>query len=81
MLLQSSATEALAERGKTPKTAPPDLGTVKSVLTEADRGKESSKQTNGRLSVIRKESAKTLLFETSDPNQPGDWIHKSYVVK
>ena len=54
---------------------------MKSVLTEADRGKESSKQTNGRLSVIRKESAKTLLFETSDPNRPGDWIHKSYVVK
>ncbi len=81
MLLESSATEALADRAKAAKTAIPDLATVKSVLADADRGRESSKQTNGRLSIVRKESPKTLLFETRDPNQPGDWIHKSYVVK
>jgi hypothetical protein len=81
MLLQSSATEALAERTKTAGAAMPDLATVKSLLADADRGKESSKQTNGRLSITRRESPKTLLFETRDPNQPGDWIHKSYVVK
>ena len=81
MLLQSSATEALAARTKAAKTTPPDMASVKSLLADADRGKESSKQTNGRLSITRKESPKTLLFETSDPNRPGDWIHKSYVVK
>ena len=81
MLLQSSATEALADRAKVAKTAIPDLATVKSVLADADRGKESSKQTNGRLSITRKDSPQALLFETRDPNQAGDWIHKSYVVK
>ena len=81
MLLQSSSTEALAERAKTARTAIPDVATVKSVLADADRARESSKQTNGRLSIARKESPKALLFETRDPNQPGDWIHKSYVVK
>ena len=81
MLLQSSSTEALAERAKTARTAIPDVATVKSVLADADRARESSKQTNGRLSITRKESPKALLFETADPNQAGDWIHKSYLVK
>ncbi|MGD0872626.1 MAG: DUF6569 family protein [Bryobacteraceae bacterium] len=81
MLLESSATEALAERAQAAKTAIPDLATVKSVLADADRGKESSQQTNGRLSITRKESPKTLLFETRDPHQGGNWIHRSYVVK
>ncbi len=81
MLLESSATEALAGRAKAAKTAIPDLATVKSFLADADGGRESSKQTNGRLSIARKESPRTLLFETRDPNQAGGWIHKSYVVK
>ena len=81
MLLQSSSTEALAARATAAKTAPPDLATVKSILADADRARESSKQTNGRLSITRKESPKALLFETADPNQAGDWIHKSYLVK
>jgi hypothetical protein len=54
---------------------------VRSLLADADRGKESSKQTNGRLTITRKESPKALLFETRAPDQPGDWIHKSYIVK
>src|ERR1039457_605627 len=81
MLLQSSSTEALAARATAAKTAPPDLATVKSILADADRARESSKQTNGRLSITRKKSPKALLFETADPNQAGDWIHKSYLVK
>jgi hypothetical protein len=81
MLLESSATEALAERAKAANAAPPGLASVQSLLADADRGKESSKQANGRLSVTRRESPKALLFETRDANQAGGWIHKSYVVK
>jgi hypothetical protein len=81
MLLQSSATEALAARAKAAGTAVPARATVRSLLADADRGKESSKQTNGRLTITRKESPKALLFETRAPDQPGDWIHKSYIVK
>src|ERR1035438_4177973 len=81
MLLQASATKPPPGRAKAASAAIPDVATVKSILADADRGKESSKQTNGRLTIARKESPKALLFETRDPHQPGDWIHKSYVVK
>ena len=80
-LLRASATEALAERSKAKSAAPPAIPAVKTALAEVEHGKESSKNTAGRSTVVRKESARTVLFETHDSNSGADWIHRSYVVK
>ena len=77
-LLRASATEAYADRAKSKAAAAPSVEAVKSALAEADRGTEKSKDAAGRSTVTRKESAKTLLFETRDQEA---WIHRSYVVK
>ena len=80
-MLDSTAAEALSERqvGETYQ-APPPLE-VTSALDAADRGREVSKETAGRMSVAKKDSEKVILYEASDADRRGEWIHKSYVVK
>ena len=80
-LLQTSATEAATEKSKTKSTVPPALTAVKAVLADVDRANPASTQPAGRSTVLRKESAKVVMFETHDPKQGGAWIHRSYVVK
>ncbi|HKA02373.1 MAG TPA: DUF6569 family protein, partial [Candidatus Solibacter sp.] len=80
-LLRASATEALAERPKAKSKTPPTAADVKTALADADRANSSSRQTAGRSTVTRKESAKVVVFETHDSKQGSNWIHRSYVVK
>jgi len=80
-MLASSAAEALAERPNAKASAPPAVAAVQDTLTAGDRGRETSKDSTGRLSVVKKESAQVILFEASDQESGGKWIHKSYVVK
>jgi hypothetical protein len=80
-LLRASATEAYAEHAKAKPGVAPDASTVKLALAEADRGSDKGKDTAGRSTVTKKESAKALLFETHDPAAADAWIHRSYVVK
>lgn len=79
-LLNASAVEALGERPKGTSANPPDAAAVRKVLAEADAARGASKPVGRRLSLIRKESDKTLLFETRDRDQSG-WLHRSYIVK
>jgi len=80
-LLKASAIEALAERNKVKAVPPVDVAAIRAVLSEAERGRESSKDIARRLQVITKESDKAMLFETRDREQKGAWIHRSYVTK
>jgi hypothetical protein len=80
-LLRASATEALAEKLKATSTKPPAAAAVKAILAEADRGTVSAKETAGRSTVTRRDSAKVVLFETHDPKSAEAWIHRSYVLK
>jgi hypothetical protein len=80
-LLNASAVEALEERPKVKASAPPDVAAVGRVLTTAEAGRVESKSVGARLSLVRKESEKALLFETRDRDLGGVWIHRSYIVK
>jgi hypothetical protein len=80
-MLQASAAEALGERRGDPQHRAIDAAAVKTALAAADRAREVSKDSTGRVSVVRKASDKVILFEARDGKQSGDWIHKSYVVK
>ena len=81
-LVRASAAEALAERPKAQASQKaPEIPAVQAVLSEAEKAPEASKQANGPLTVVKKESAQTLLFETRDQGSEGAWMHRSYVVK
>ena len=80
-LLESAATEAVAARGKGAKSAQPNVADAKGLLRDGDAAREVSRQSTGRLSVARKESAKVLLFDTTDSQANGNWLHRSYLVK
>jgi len=76
------AIEALAGRPKAQTTQKaPAISAVQAVLSDAGKAAEKSKQVTGQLTVVKKESAQTLLFETRDRGPEGAWMHRSYVVK
>ena len=79
-LLNASAVEALEERPGMKTATPPDTETVRKALADAEAARGASK-TAGRVSVVRKESDKTLLFETRDRDEQNAWIHRSYIMR
>jgi hypothetical protein len=79
-LLKSSAAEALTEKEKA-RLPPPDTALVEQALFDAERGHESSKEVNERVSVTKKESDNMILFETHVKHVGDGWLHRSYVAK
>ena len=81
-LVRASAVEALGERPKADASQkPPAIAAVQAFLADGQKAAETSKQVNGQLTVVKKESPQTLLLETRDQSPKGDWMHQSYVVK
>jgi hypothetical protein len=81
-LARASAVEALAERPRAQASQKaPEIPAVQAALSDAEKAAEASKQVNGPLTVVKKESAQTLLFETRDQGSQDEWMHRSYVVK
>jgi hypothetical protein len=80
-LLKASAIEALAERRDQTKSEPPDARAIQAAFTDAEHGRESTKDIAGRLKVVMRETEKSVLFETRDHDQQGGWLHRSYVMK
>src|SRR5581483_4726840 len=75
-LLRSSAAEAVADPAKSGASpSDPEISAVNDLLSAADGAPVASKQTNGKLTVIKKESPNTLLFETREQNPEGAWMH------
>jgi hypothetical protein len=81
-LVRASAVAALGERPKADASQkPPAIPAVQAFLADGRKAPETSKQVNGQLTVVRKESPQTLLLETRDQSPKDDWMHQSYVVK
>jgi hypothetical protein len=81
-LVRASAVEALTERPKAQASQKaPGFPAVQAVLSDAEKASETSRQVSGPLTVVKRESAQTLLFETRDRGPEGAWMHRSYVVK
>lgn len=79
-LLKAAAVEAVAERRSGTKFAAPTAADIRTVLSEAENGRQTLQSTGGRAQIVRKDSAKTALFDTRD-SRSGESIHKNYVVK
>ena len=76
-MLQASATEALTEKNSAASPVPV-AASIRRALAEGDQGSAVSKNTAGRISVVKKVSPNMVVFEADDTRS---WIHKSYVVK
>jgi hypothetical protein len=83
-LLRASATEALAEMKKDAKFNPASVKDVYTCISDAEKGKPSTRPVTGRVEMVTKESKDHLLFETLDKQaKQGDesWVHRNYVAK
>src|SRR5262249_40600014 len=80
-LLQSSAAEALAESGKSKPAPPMTTAAVQQALAASDQGRAATPATNRSLSITKKESDKSLVYETAERKAGGVLIHKSYIAK
>ena len=80
-LLQSSATEALSETGQAKAAAPMTIAGLQQALAASDQGRAVAPKTNGGLAITKKESDKSLVYETAERKTGGSVIHKSYIAK
>lgn len=79
-LLRASAVEAATNYRPEARFANPSFEAVKSSLTDADHGAQSSRDLNARTSVVLKETGNNVLFETRD-KAVNTWVHRSYMTK
>ena len=81
-LLRSSAVEAVAEKPKAAASqTSPEVSAVSAMLAGVEKATEASKQVNGRLTVVKRDSSQTVLYESQTKDVEGGWMHRSYVVK
>jgi hypothetical protein len=76
-LLEASATEAISRRSEA-KDSPPSIAAVTAFLDGADAAKAEEKPLSFGLSRTTRESAKEVMFETS---QAAGFVHRSYLAK
>jgi len=79
-LLKASAVEAVSEFQPKAKFASVTSGMIGAALRDAESGKASERELNGRTQVAKKETSKTVLFETRD-RASDSWVHRSYLSK
>ena len=79
-LLKASAVEALSEYQVKAKFAPATVPMVTATLKDAESGQASARQVNARTKLEKKETSKTVLFETRDRDSDA-WLHRSYLSK
>lgn len=80
-LLEASATEAIGEYDKDKLNRPVEIAAVKAFLAEAETATSSTRDLDGRMLLIKRESEKKLFFETRQGKQTTDWVHRNYIAK
>jgi hypothetical protein len=80
-LINSSATEALAEKQKDKKFDVPTAEAVKTFLADAVKGKKTEKEVSKRVKQICQEDDKNLYLEARDSANKDAVIHRSYLKK
>src|SRR6185295_14943146 len=80
-LLKSAAIEAVAERPLNQKTEPVSITSAAEFLTASEQGAETINQVTTRTHMLKRETEKSLFFETRDMEHSGIWIHRNYLMK
>jgi hypothetical protein len=50
-------------------------------LEDAEKGKALERDVTARIKLLWRETEGNTLFETRDREQPGKWLHRTYVAK
>jgi ARG/rhodanese/phosphatase superfamily protein len=79
-LLKASAVEAVSEFQPKAKFSAATVGMVTATLKDGESGEASARELNARTKVEKKETSKTVLFETRD-RAADTWLHRSYLSK
>jgi hypothetical protein len=80
-LLKTAAIEAVAERPLKVKSEPVSIASAGEFLAASEQGEETINDVTSRTRVSRRESEKSLFFETRDMAHNGLWIHRNYLLK
>jgi hypothetical protein len=80
-LLKASAIEAMSEYRKDLNVEPVAQEGARRFLDEAASGAVSKRELTGRISLVKKETDKSCLFETWDKERKESWVHRSYLAK
>ena len=80
-LLKASAVEAIAEFDQSGKAETVSVESVQAFLTEAETGAAEQKHITPRVAAEKRESEKTLFFETRDRQNGDKWLHRNYLKK
>ena len=80
-LLKASAVEAIAEFDQSGKAEAVSVEAVQAFLTEAETGAAEQKQITPRVALEKRESEKSLFFETRDRQNSEQWLHRNYLKK
>jgi hypothetical protein len=77
-LLAASATEAISEKNEIGGVTP-SAEAVLAFLSQAEEGKPTVKNIDGRVRFETREAPNAFYFEAARPN--GAWVHKNYLAK
>jgi hypothetical protein len=80
-LLKASAVEAVAQVQKDKKFEPATADAVRAFLADAEKGKATEKEVSARVNQVRKETGKSVLFESRDRGQEKAPLRASYIAK
>jgi hypothetical protein len=80
-LLKTTAIEAVAERSSSEKKEAVTAAALQTFFAGAERGTESFSNITERTQMSKRESERTLYFETRDLAQQGVWVHRSYIAR
>jgi hypothetical protein len=80
-LLKASAIEAIAELRAGQKFESVTEESVRTFLSESEKGTASEKEVTARIKLVTRESDKNVFFETRDRAQKEAWVHRNYIRK
>src|SRR5215470_14369759 len=80
-LIESSATEAVGEFEKGKAYDQVKAEAVKTFLVDPESGKADEKEVTSRVTSVKRETEKNLLFETRDRSRSKTWVHRNYLAK
>ena len=80
-LLKASAVEAIAELQQNAEVKPVADETVHEFLVESEKPAAATKQVTNRVTMVTREDAKNIFFETQDRRDNDNWVHRNYIRK
>ncbi len=80
-LLQAAAVEAFTEQDNAKSFEPPTLANIMDSMNDFSGCKANVVKVNGNAKIVKQESKTSVLYETRDLTNEGQWLHRNYTTK